>query len=339
MIEDAAMVSRSELSPVAERQSTSAARRVPWRPMMLVRRLHLYLGLFLFPWACLYGVTAFLFNHPAAFADAKHDGFPASDLAGTPLERPIDPETLAREVFELIRLRNPDAGWKLVRGDNAGWSRDFTFATASLRDGRKVSLLFDVWVGGGTIREALKEERSQPAPFASAPVTEEPRRPPPQAVSDPDRLELNDPLPARFKRAAEELLRRKGYEVDAVTVNSVPALEFHVEAEGEVWRASYDPMRGVVTGKVEDGVSSTISLRTFLLRLHLAHGYPNSWGPRWAWALIVDLMAFVMCFWGFSGLAMWWQVKVTRRPGWITVVLGLISAIVLAWAMHAVMTG
>jgi hypothetical protein len=33
------------------------------RVLQVLRRSHLYLGLALFPWAILYGVTAFLFNH------------------------------------------------------------------------------------------------------------------------------------------------------------------------------------------------------------------------------------------------------------------------------------
>ena len=37
--------------------------------MVWLRRVHLYFGLLLFPWALLYGVTAFLFNHPTAFSE------------------------------------------------------------------------------------------------------------------------------------------------------------------------------------------------------------------------------------------------------------------------------
>ncbi|HVJ88034.1 MAG TPA: hypothetical protein VM452_20385, partial [Caulifigura sp.] len=41
-----------------------------WNRMMrVVRRVHLYSGLFLFPWVMLYGVTALLFNHPGAMPD------------------------------------------------------------------------------------------------------------------------------------------------------------------------------------------------------------------------------------------------------------------------------
>jgi len=50
------------------------------RIMHLVRRTHLYLGLFLFPWAILYGVTGFLFNHPTLFADAPTTHFSRADI-------------------------------------------------------------------------------------------------------------------------------------------------------------------------------------------------------------------------------------------------------------------
>ena len=46
----------------------------------------LQFGLLLFPWAFLYGVTAFLFNHPTVFSDQPTATFGREVLTGTPLE-------------------------------------------------------------------------------------------------------------------------------------------------------------------------------------------------------------------------------------------------------------
>ena len=71
----------SATEPTGTEPRRSAGRRV----MHTIRRLHLYLGLFLLPWSILYGVTGFLFNHPTAFADAPTASFGRSELTGTPM--------------------------------------------------------------------------------------------------------------------------------------------------------------------------------------------------------------------------------------------------------------
>src|SRR5262245_21617562 len=60
--------------PTPSQDHPPAPGRRPWhRPAMhWVRRLHLFSGLIMLPWVLLYGVTAFLFNHPGAFPDRQH---------------------------------------------------------------------------------------------------------------------------------------------------------------------------------------------------------------------------------------------------------------------------
>jgi hypothetical protein len=50
-------------------------------------------------------------------------------------------------------------------------------------------------------------------------------------------------------------------------------------------------------------------------------------------------MAFTMCFWGLSGLVMWWQIKATRRAGAVVLALSAVAATALGFAMHTAMTG
>jgi hypothetical protein len=81
-----------------------------------------------------------------------------------------------------------------------------------------------------------------------------------------------------------------------------------------------------------------MSTRRFLTRLHLAHGYPGEQNARWFWAVVVDAMAFVMVFWGVSGIFMWWQIKATRKFGFLVLVLSVAAATALGLGMHEALT-
>ncbi|HVJ81837.1 MAG TPA: hypothetical protein VNC50_12290 [Planctomycetia bacterium] len=321
-----------------------------WRPMMWVRRLHLYLGLFLFPWACLYGATAFLFNHPSAFADATVHSFAAAELAGTEMEDAPSAEGLARQVFAALEKRKPEgAYWRLENAADAKWGREFAFATAKGEAGRPISLLFDLQHGGGTIRigkPAAEKPVETKAPFAvgSAQSRRGGRGPgggnPERPNRGGDRLELDRPYPERIKAAAVNLLAKRGISASEVTVTSVPPVQFTIDADGALWRASFDPLLGGVEGKpAESKTANELSWRGFLLRLHTAHGYPASTTPKWFWAAIVDAMAFVMVFWGVSGIMMWRQLKAERRTGWALLTASAAVATALAIGMHGALAG
>lgn len=77
-----------------------------------------------------------------------------------------------------------------------------------------------------------------------------------------------------------------------------------------------------------------MSARSFLLRLHTAHGYDVQANSRWFWAIAVDMMFASMCFWGLSGVVMWWQIKKTRKIGFVFLVVSAIVATLLAFGMH-----
>ena len=49
-------------------------------------------------------------------------------------------------------------------------------------------------------------------------------------------------------------------------------------------------------------------------------------------------MALVMVFWGASGLFMWWQVKATRRWGFVVLLVSAVAAAALGFGMHDVLT-
>lgn len=328
-------MSVAEPQPDAPASAAPAPYRRPFRKraMHVVRRAHLYFGLFLFPWAVLYGVTAFLFNHPTAFSDAPTASFGTAALKGTPLEAlPSPTEQAERVVAKLNELQKPATPYKLA--GEAKYAREFAFATVKA-EGQTVNVLFDVKNGGGTVRANPVREKAEPerAPFATGPALEAKRdQKAPRPVRDG--IRLADPLHERVKAAVPAVLAHTGFPAGEVTVTSVPDITFPVEADGRVWTANYNALTGTVTGAPADAKpESEPSTRRFLTRLHLAHGYPGEANGKWFWALVVDAMALAMCFWGLSGLVMWWQIKAARWPGLLILLASAACATALAVSM------
>jgi hypothetical protein len=364
-------VSVAEPEPAAATDGERPAPRPYRRPlrkrvMHVVRRAHLYFGLFLLPWAVLYGATGFLFNHPTAFSDSPTASFGASELAGTPMEAVPKPVELAEQVVAGLNDRAKDgAKYSLVEPEKAKWTRDFAFATVKA-EGTEVSVLFDVNHSKGTVRSRTAapkaEEPKEKAPFAisagagakGAPNTKGGRggagggpkgeRPAPKgdAKTDPmshanhtGPLVLADPLHERVKASIPVVLERTGFPTGDVIVTSVPDLSFLMSDGAKTWRVTYSPMAGTVSGASGDAPPpEELSTRRFLTRLHLAHGYPGGQNAKWFWAVVVDAMAFVMVFWGISGVFMWWQLKATRALGFFVLLLSAAAATALGFGMH-----
>lgn len=118
-----------------------------------------------------------------------------------------------------------------------------------------------------------------------------------------------------------------------------PELSFLMEGHGKVWRVGYDLQTGALSGTPEsDEVPSEApTTRRFLLRLHMAHGYPDQYNARWFWAGIVDVMSASMVGWGLTGLLMWWQMKNVRRVGAVVLLIGVVASVVAAIGMHGFM--
>ena len=338
-----------------ELETESAVVRTPTRRPLrkrvvhLLRRGHLYFGLFLFPWAILYGVTAFLFNHPTAFSDQPTVSFGADAVVGTPLETAPTAAEQASAVVQLLNTRQSPATPYALGPGAVKYSREFAFATVKVKD-RTVNVLFDVKNGGGTVRVTADKPtvEAPTAPFAVGNASRQ-RNETPSAAPRPSRggaaLVPENPLHERVKSAVPTVLlttgtlERTDFADGDVTVTSVPDLVFPIDVGGKTWTATYNPMTGAISGKPADAEEKPeLSARRFLLRLHLAHGYPGEPNARWYWAVAVDAMAFVLCFWGLTGLVMWWQIKATRRIGAVVLVLSAVAATALGVAMHSAMT-
>lgn len=328
--------------------------------VQLLRRGHLYAGLLLLPLVLLYGVTAFLFNHPTAFSDQPSASFGRGELAGTPMESPLTPADLAGQVVAGLQARaKPDTRYTLVELDKARFTRDFAFATVKA-EGQEVSVLMDVNGNGGTVRvRSAPQPRSETvAPFAVAgreaggrgapgrggpggagggrrgPNGGERGRP-----GGGDGLKLDNPLHERVQSAVPAVLSKMGFPTGEVVVTSVPDLSFLMDADGALWRVTYNAQTGGVTGRpADEPAAEPLSARRFLTRLHTAHGYPGGWDARWAWAVLVDAMAAVMVFWGLSGIFMWWQIKATRWAGLLILLLSVAAAAWVGVEMHESLT-
>src|SRR5687768_4458683 len=75
------------------------------RAMYWIRRIHLYSGLFMFPWVMLYGVTALLFNHAGLLPDRPGRTLTRNDFVGTPLEQMVDPAADARQTVDALNVK------------------------------------------------------------------------------------------------------------------------------------------------------------------------------------------------------------------------------------------
>jgi hypothetical protein len=291
--------------------------------MHWIRRLHLYSGLFMLPWVLLYGITAFLFNHPAAFPDQQQVSFGSAEIQGTPLPRLPRADELAQKVVTALEAKasaSNQAGtpYRLMEPGDAAYHGDFIFARAN-DDGQQHTVRVDVTNGTGRIftRGTRPVEKT---PFPSGGLKVE---------GSPSNL-VQDALPT--------VLQRMGLPGSDVTVISSPDLTFLMEADGKRWRVTYDTLTGEITGRSAEDAIDDLTTRTFLLRLHLAHGFPASVDARWYWAAAVDAMFVSMVFWGLSGILMFWQIKAVRFWGAVVLLASSVTATILFFGMHATFT-
>jgi hypothetical protein len=294
--------------------ATSSRRSWSKPVLQTIRRLHVYTGLFLAPWILMYAASALLLNHPTAFPDQEGSVFGRGEVAGTSLTQIHPPDDIARDVVEQLNRNAGRQQYRLVQPEKAQYRGEF--ASAILRSNDKAYTVFvDVRDGTGFAR--LRDEPKDKPPF---PVKIE------SQTGGAVREQLGDGLPGA--------LARSGLPPGEITITLIPDVLFHVEdADGQVWRAAFNPLHQSLTGTRARDESPTT--RRFLTRLHVTRGYPPSPGTRWFWALSVDVVSVAMLFWVASGLVMWWQLKSVRRVGIAIVILSAAAALWLAVGMHA----
>lgn len=291
--------------PVAPRLR---ARRVWGRALLIARRVHLYLGLALLPWALLYGVTAILFNHPTLLADAQ-----VTTLAAPGLSFPA-PESLAAALVAEVAATTTHA--LALQPGSAAWEHDPFWRFSAPGAEHAVS---------HTGPEAVSlRTSSRPAP-------------PPDPLAAQPGLTSGQAELAAATALVTSLVRAQGLEPGRVR-ELTPELELTLIVDGQPCAARYDLREGKLTCR-PPGAARQLSWRAFLTRLHTTHGYPSQAGARLGWVLVADLMGGALVMWALTGLLMWMPMRGALR-GWGLLALGLgaATAVALAIGMHAAFT-
>jgi len=310
-----------EVAP-APASRPARTRRPPLKAFVhLLRRCHLYTGLFLLPWVFLYAITGFLFNHPGAFSDRTDLLFGPTEMRDTPLEQLPSAADVAGQVVTALNARG-QGSYRLVQPEKAQFERGLT-ANVRADDGKQYVVVLQPNGAGRVI--PLRQERGggeAPAPFAAR------------------KVQLEQPATDRVEAGLPLVLARVGLADASVTETRLAPVSFLMEGDGQLWQVSYNLQSGSVSGKVANRPPPAVemSTRQFLLRLHLAHGYPSEVNARWIWAIVVDVMAGVMVFWGLTGLVMWWQIKATRWFGAIVLIGSVVAAVWVGVGMHSLLT-
>lgn len=322
-------------------------RRRRWASaLMIVRRTHMVLGLLLMPWALLYGVSGYLFNHPTHFQDANMRAFGAAEFQGTFLEHGLDAEQSARQLVERLNQRFGETQTLVLdRAMPAAFASEFIFASAD-SDEETVSLLLHRDGSGGTVHTTKKSSKSSIEPVAArfdiASVATKPEstvkvdassiasiRPiEPMVVEALDRAQVLEAVEVIASRLDSRFADRK------FRVTSIPELQVHIRDGEQTWVSRYNAISGAVTSKLANIEPKPLpTWRRFLTRMHTTHGYPLDRNARWVWAIVVDVMSGVLVFLGISGLVMWWQIKRTRPWGSVALVVSIVFAIGLRASM------
>lgn len=330
-------------------------RKLGSRVNMWIRRIHLFSGLFMLPWVLLYGFTALLFNHPTYMADSKTE-IENFSLSNEQEELLPSATILAQQAVatanEKLLSENSPQTLELAEHPNAIFTRQ-AFGSVE-NDDRSVGVILNLNNGKGYLRNRSKDPVDKAN--ESEDKTEEAA---PPTVDEGLKLAIDADPSGQFKSAVDDLLEPYDVDSEKISLRSLPNLEFDAVVDGKPVRLrltqqSSRNRRG--GGRPSPSAGETdvektkpqykseltvvgqnpreMSARSFLLRLHMAHGYGVQTNSRWFWAVAVDLMFASMCFWGLSGVVMWWQIKRTRKIGFLLLIASAIVATWLAIGMH-----
>lgn len=341
----------------------------PWvkEAIHLLRRGHLYAGLLLLPWVFLYGITGFLFNHPTWFTDQTILSFGRVDTEGTPLARIPNAGEIAEQVVAALNARN-GGRYRLVNPPEARFERGGLSGSVTA-GGKTYAVTLNADGDGGTVREGANRAAGQAATLKAGrregsgaeakgegrggrdagkregrgegrggEIRGERNEAPGSPFDLREGLLLAASPLVPLEQGLPTVLARLGLPDAKVSEVRAAPLSFLMEAAGQRWLVSYTLANGAVAGRLADSATvNELSTRRFLTGLHTSHGYPETFGPRWIWAVIVDIMSGIMVFWGVSGLVMWWQIKRTRRLGAVLLGLSVVAALYVGMGMRDAM--
>jgi hypothetical protein len=285
---------------------------------LFLRRLHLYSGLFLLPWVLLYGVTAFLFNHPGAFSERSVDQVSGDALARHGIVASLDPAALAADAAGRARVPNSQP------------------ADATIRLGGEAPRLrgrLRVERGDGNQRASLSVDLERNTASLLVFDNEMRARQTRNSVPLAKKSETREEALASVRASAGALLDELGAPPGEIEIKNLPMVVAGFETGAGMRPGTYDVQKDRLTVESADALEKSESVRDVLTGLHKAHGYESSVVARSAWAFFVDAMAFAMVSWAATGLLMSFQLKKLRKPILITLAASAVVAAALGYAM------
>jgi hypothetical protein len=278
------------------------------RFMKLVRRVHLYLGLMLFPWLLLYGISGVLYNHPQIGRDISGQRLSPDRVASLTTFRSWDPNAIARDLVGVVN--NGGDRFRLDPSSSAQY-RGWALMGSPASDGGKHVVIVDLASGGAIVAQHGAPKSSTTAPFYTP------------------RIELPGYSTAELAAQISPVLPGLGIDAPALRAHpkATPQLKFRVlDEDGTPWNVLYDLGTQTLDGRRADEASPMLFVE-LLERFHQQHHFPGNFGPMFWWAVLADLTGLTMALWALTGLLMWWQMKRLRVVGTICVAAAVLIAI------------
>ncbi|MEM8670992.1 MAG: hypothetical protein AAGG48_25915 [Planctomycetota bacterium] len=302
----------------------SAAGKLWRQSMMMIRRVHLYSGIFMFPFVLLYGFSGWFFNHPGYFREGESTVFSTQEVVDGQLSNLPSAAQIAATVVEQMNVESAELdGPKITLTDAKTPRFSSVFSYSVSTDDANHLVMINPVDGSGEVKtvpaEDEDEAEAEPLPnplddIRSAPIASNPFR---------DTREL-----------VPDLLTDLGLPTgETQTSRRSPSVIFSVNADDVPCLVSYSLGSDSISSVREDS-RIELDLKDQLRRMHLARTYTPQYDVRWIWAIVVDAMFLSMVFWGVSGLFMWWQVKRTRMLGGGVLVASIVFSGVMFFAMH-----
>ena len=290
--------------------------------MKFVRRVHLYSGIFMFPFVLLYGVSGWFFNHPRHFVGDEVVNFSGTEAVDGSLAKLSTPALMAQQIVDGINEQTVESDGPKVVLTSARSPQYSGFMSFSLRgDDVSHNVSLDPITGSGEVRTTFKKDDEEEATERNP--LKKIRRVEIESNAMTEAKELVPKLIDDLELPPGELANgRRG-----------SSLTFSADVDGEPTIISYNLGSGSVAALREDA-KPDMEVKSFLQRMHLSRTYSPHFNTRTFWAIIVDGMVISMVFWGLSGLIMWWQIKRTRLLGGGFLVASVICTALLAAGMH-----
>ena len=282
----------------------------------ITRRVHLYLGLLIWPFVLLFAISGLSFNHPALGRDLTVQRVAADEVKRLTGFSGWNAQRIAENLLQALNVRTPGHLLDSMSSiDFDGWP---LFA-APTHAGQRV-LIVSLSDGSATLSDRVEAAKEEEAPFAGRFQLE--------GFDIQELAQRFEPLLAARHEPTTGALRAHP--------KVHPELRFVlIDAQGKRWNAVYDLSDGTLTGKLRDGASANTLIER-LESVHTQHHYPVDRNATTFWALCADITALTLIAWAITGLYMWWQMKNLRKLGLLVIALAITiaSSVVLGTMRH-----